>query len=155
MSEEQPRLAVPVSDRDHILGPPEATVTVVEYGDYECSTCGNAHPLIKRLLQERSGDIRFVFRHFPLSNVHAHASVAAQAAEAADLVQYALRLGLEIYRFQSDMNSDRFRRRVREDSESGALSGVRRTPTLFIHETVLSGKFEYDALLNAVDTARK
>ena len=78
-----PRLAVPVSDKDHAQGPPDAAVTLVEYGDYECPYCGNAYPVIKRLQQEMGPRLRFVFRNFPLNTVHAHAGVAAQAAEAA------------------------------------------------------------------------
>src|SRR5215213_5813051 len=117
-----PKLTLPVSsERDHAQGPDTAPVTLVEYGDYECPYCGQAYPIIKRL-QETLGDkLRFVFRNFPLNTLHAHAGVAAQAAEAAgaqgkfwemhdllyenqeeldesDLHKYALKLGLEFYK---------------------------------------------------------
>ena len=77
------RLALPVSDRDHILAPETATVTLVEYGDYECPYCGLAHPIVKELLRRFGDQLRFVFRHFPLIQVHPHAEHAAQAAEVA------------------------------------------------------------------------
>src|SRR5919199_5615233 len=77
------QLPLPVAERDHIQGPSTAPVTLVEYGDYECPYCGAAHPIVKEV-QRRLGDrLRFVFRHFPLTNVHPHAQHAAEAAEAA------------------------------------------------------------------------
>src|SRR3954449_11312049 len=83
LDEQRPRLAVPVTDRDHAIGPADAPVTLVEYGDYECPDCGNAFPEIKRLIGECGARLRFVFRNFPQYNIHPHASTAAQAAEAA------------------------------------------------------------------------
>jgi protein-disulfide isomerase len=77
------RLTVPVNDSDHVLGPDTAPVTLVEYGDYECPFCGAAHPVVQDLLRLREGTIRYVYRHFPLSNVHPHAELAAETAEAA------------------------------------------------------------------------
>src|SRR5688500_17302044 len=77
------KLSMPVSERDHSQGPPDAPVTLVEYGDYECPYCGKAYPIIKRLQKTVGDRLRFVFRNFPLNTIHAHASVAAQAAEAA------------------------------------------------------------------------
>src|SRR5947209_17279648 len=77
------RLALPVSDRDHILGPETAAVTLVEYGDYECPYCGLAHPIVKELLRRLRDQLRFAYRHFPLTQVHPHAVHAAPAAEAA------------------------------------------------------------------------
>ena len=169
-------LAVPVSERDHAQGPADAPVTLVEYGDYECPYCGKAHPIVKRI-QQRMGDrLRFVFRNFPLNTIHAHASVAAQAAESAgaqgkfwemhdllyenqdkladaDLSQYALRLGLEIYRFQSDLSGEVFSRRVEEDFRGGVRSGVNGTPTFFINGARYDGPHEYDALKHALEEA--
>ncbi len=132
LDQSQPRLAVEVTKRDHALGPANAPITLVEYGDYECPDCGNAYPVIKRLIAEMGPRLRFVFRNFPLYSVHPHASVAAQAAEAAaaqgrfwemhdllyehqkdladiEMSKFALRVGLEIYRFDADLGSERFR----------------------------------------------
>jgi protein-disulfide isomerase len=170
------QLAVTVTARDHARGQPDAPVTIVEYGDYECPYCGRTHPLVKRLLAERPQLVRFIFRHFPLNSVHPHASSAALAAEAAhaqgrfwemhdllfkhqddladaDLLSYALKTGLEIYRFESDLAGQRGARRIQDDVESGKQSGVTGTPTLFINGRRYSGKLEYDALLAAVNTA--
>ena len=171
-----PPLSVPVSDRDHAQGPSGAPVTLLEYGDYECPYCGRAYPIVKEI-QKRLGDrLRFVFRNFPLNNVHAHASVAAQAAEAAaaqgkfwemhdilyehqddladvDLERLAIRVGLELYKFDADLASQRFARRVREDVESGQASGVTGTPTFFINGRRYTGPRELEPLLAAVEEA--
>src|SRR5687768_812733 len=80
---EAPRLAVPVTETDHSIGPSNALLTLVEYGDYECPDCGNAEPAVRELRRTMTSELRFVFRNFPLRTVHAHAGVAAQAAEAA------------------------------------------------------------------------
>ena len=170
------RLAVPVTSADHSAGPTDAPVTLVEYGDYECPTCGNAWPVIKEL-QRRMGDrLRFIFRNFPQYTVHRHASVAAQAAEAAaaqgkfwpmhdllyqnqhnlenvDLDRYALKLGLEIYRFNTDISSERFAKRVRDDYEGGQRSGVKRTPTFFINNVQYTGARTFEPLLGALESA--
>jgi protein-disulfide isomerase len=171
----KPRLAAEVTERDHALGPASARVTLVEYGDYECPDCGNAYPIIKRLIKEMP-DLRFVFRNFPLSNVHPHASVAAQAAEAAaaqgrfwemhdqlyehqkeladlEMSRFALRLGLEIYRFEADLASERFARRVREDYESGIASGVAGTPTFFVNGVRFVGEKDEVTLREAIRSA--
>jgi protein-disulfide isomerase len=175
-SAEPPRLAVPVGDKDHARGPPDAAVTLVEYGDYECPYCGNAYPVIKRLRQEWEDRLRFVFRNFPLNTIHAHAGVAAQAAEAAaaqgkfwemhdllyehqhdladaDLVNYALKLGLEVYRFESDLSGETFATRVSEDFRGGVRSGVNGTPTFFINGVRYGGPHDYDSLKSALERA--
>ncbi len=78
-------LGVPVGPgRDHVRGPHEAPVTVVEYGDYECPFCGQAEPVVRELLAD-FGDVRYVWRHLPLTDVHPHAQLAAEAAEVAAL----------------------------------------------------------------------
>jgi Na+:H+ antiporter, NhaA family len=166
-------LTLPVGERDHVLGPADAPLTLLEYGDYECSYCARSVPVVRRLREEYGERLRFVFRHFPLNSVHPHASQAAQAAEAAaaqgrfwemhdllyanqdhledmDLLQLALKVGLEIYRFRSDVTSERFVRRVREDLESGQASGVRRTPTFFVNGRRIEER-GYDDLKQALE----
>jgi len=167
-------LAVPVHAADHAAGPENAPVTLVEYGDYECPYCGNAWPVVKEL-QRRMGDrLRFVFRNFPQNTVHAHASVAAQAAEAAaaqgkfwemhdllyenqddlaDVEQYALRIGLEIYQFNSDLAGEKYSKKVRDDFRGGVRSGVNGTPTFFINGVRYDGEHTFDAMLPALENA--
>jgi protein-disulfide isomerase len=161
---------------DHAQGSSEAPVTIVEYGDFECPYCGRAYPILRQLRQELGDQIRLIYRHFPLNSVHPHASVAAQAAEAAgaqgkfwemhsmlfenqdalenvDFDQYALRVGLEVYRFRADLSSERFSRRVQRDFESGSQLGVSKTPTLFINGVKYDGPLEYESILKAVRAA--
>ena len=168
-------LAVPVTETDHAIGAPDAPVTLVEYGDYECPYCAAAHPIVKRLRATLGDRLRFVFRNFPLNSVHPHASVAAQAAEAAaaqgkfwpmhdvlyghqatladhGMDEFALRVGLEIYKFNADVSSERFAKRVREDFEGGQASGVTGTPTFFINGVRYTGEKEYDAMLAAIES---
>jgi protein-disulfide isomerase len=173
------QLAVPVDPaRDHLLGAPNAPVTVLEYGDYECPDCGRAYPLLKKLQARYPNKVLFVFRHFPLFTVHQHASMAAQAAEAAaaqkkfwemhnllyehqvelantDLTHHALKLGLELYRFDAALGDGTYRRRVEEDYASGQRSGVTATPTLFINGAKYEGPMELEALSKAIDNAIK
>jgi protein-disulfide isomerase len=149
-------LTLPVSEeRDHIQGPPTALVTLVEYGDFECPHCGMAHPIVKAIQEEFGDELRFVYRHFPLTQVHPHAERAAEAAEAAgaqgqfwemhdtlfenqgalddeDLLEYAQELGLDVLAFRRDLLAGTFKPRVREDFMSGVRSGVNGTPTFFI-----------------------
>jgi protein-disulfide isomerase len=176
LDQHAPHLSMPVSERDHTQGPPDAPVTLLEYGDYECPYCGKAYPLVKQVQGLLGDRLRFAFRNFPLNTVHPHASIAAQAAEAAaaqgkfwemhdllfehqddladaDLVQYALKLGLEVYRFEADLSSEVFAPRVREDFRSGVRSGVNGTPTFFINGARYNGENEADALLAALRSA--
>ena len=176
LQQHHPRLAVPVDHRDHAQGPREAPVTLVEYGDYECPYCGNAYPLVKRIAGEMGPRLRFVFRNFPMNTVHSHAGIAAQAAEAAaaqgkfwemhdllfehqhdltdsDMVAYALRIGLEPYRFESDLSGEVFAPRVRDDFNGGVRSGVNGTPTFFINGARYDGPHEYDPLKRALEDA--
>ena len=174
LEQHAPRLAIPVTEKDHAQGPADAPVTLVEYGDYECPYCGKAYPVVKEL-QQRMGDrLRFVFRNFPLNTLHEHAGVAAQAAEAAaaqgkfwemhdmlyehqddlaDVQQYALRIGLEIYRFDADMSGERFATRVRDDFRGGVRSGVNGTPTFFINDVRYNGEHTVEAMLPALENA--
>jgi NhaA family Na+:H+ antiporter len=169
----KPGLSLAVTERDHAIGPPDAPVTLVEYGDYECPDCGNAFPEIKRLIAELGSRLRFVFRNYPLYSIHPHAGVAAMAAEAADaqgkfwemhdllyrnqknladveIGRLALRAGLEIYQFDADLGSERFARRVSEDFESGQQSGVTGTPTFFINGVRYVGEKDYASLRAAI-----
>ncbi|HZL36466.1 MAG TPA: thioredoxin domain-containing protein [Tepidisphaeraceae bacterium] len=169
-------LSVPVTGRDHIRDWPDAPLTLLEYGDYECDYCGRAHPVVRALREQFGQRMRFVFRNFPHANIHPHASMAAQAAEAAgaqgkfwemhdllyehqsalgsaELTHYALQAGLELYRFEADMDSQRFARKVAEDHQSGVASGVKRTPTFFINGIRHDGPFDFDTLNNALNAA--
>jgi protein-disulfide isomerase len=169
-------LTVPVSERDHTLGPTTAPVTLVEYGDYECPFCGQAHPVVAQLHQLLGHRLRIVFRHFPLTTVHPHAQLAAEAAEAAGaqgkfwemhdvlfehqhaldadaLVQYAAALSLDLRRFGSDLAQHRHAPRVREHFLSGARSGVNGTPSFFINGVRHNGSYDFDTLLTAIEEA--
>jgi Na+/H+ antiporter NhaA len=162
-------------NRDHFRGPIDAPVTVVEYGDFECPYCGRAEPVVRELLQE-FGDVRYVWRHLPLSDVHANAQLAAEAAEAAarqdafwemhdllfkhqdalrprDLISYAQELGLDFERFTDDLREHTGSARVAEDVDSADLSGVSGTPTFFINGRRHYGAYDIAALSQAVRAA--
>ena len=170
---ERPRLTVPVSEPDHVLGPATAPVTLVEYGDYECPFCGAAHRSVERVLQVMGNDLRFAFRHFPLSQIHPHAYQAAEAAEAAgaqgrfwemhdllfesqdrlglrDLIGYAGALGLDLERFVTDLRGHAHAGRLREDFLSGVRSGVNGTPTFFVNGLRHDGGYDVEVLLEAL-----
>jgi len=171
-------LAVPVDpDRDHIRGPKQdALVTLVEYGDFECPYCGQAEPAVRELISQY-GELRFVFRHLPLTEVHPHAQLAAEAAEAAaeqgsfwemhdvlmdhqgalnlsDLVRYAGELGLNTERFAADLRKHAGAARIAEDVDSADLATVSGTPTFFINGNRYYGAFDLAALSEAVHTAK-
>ncbi len=167
------KLTLPVSERDHIQGPDTAPVTLVEYGDYECPYCGQAYPIIKNI-QERLGDkLRFVFRNFPVTQVHPHAQHSAEAAESAGsqnkfwemhdylyenqqklddkyLRQYASALGLDVIRFDDEMAKHIHASRVREDFMSGIRSGVNGTPTFYVNGIRYDDSWDEEALLAAI-----
>ena len=158
-----PDLTEPVDDvRDHIRGPLDAPVTLVEYGDFECPHCGRAAPVVKELLEEFDDRLRLVFRHLPLPDVHPNAALAAEAAEAAhaqgafwpmhdllfsrqhalaygDLVRYAAELGLDVAQFEDDLRSGRHAPRVAQDVNSAEEAGVAGTPTFFVNEVLFRG----------------
>ena len=169
-------LAVPVDpERDHLRGPAEAPVTVVEYGDLECPYCGKAEPIVRELLAD-FGDVRYVWRHLPLSDVHPNAQLAAEASEAAaaqgafwemhdlllehkgklrlrDLVAYAERLELDLDRFRDDLRRHVHAPRVEEDVDSADISGVTGTPTFFVNERRHDGAYDIETLSAAVRAA--
>jgi Na+/H+ antiporter NhaA len=162
--------------RDHIRGPELAPVTVVEYGDFQCPYCGRAEPVIRELLTE-FGDVRYVWRHLPLQDVHPRAQLAAEAAEAAAeqgafwpmhdlllerqddlrpdaLVRYAGELGLDTERFERELREHVHTRRVAEDVDSADLSGVSGTPTFFVDGRRHYGAYDIEALSAAVRASR-
>jgi Na+/H+ antiporter NhaA len=169
-------LAVPVDEgRDHLRGPAGAPVTIVEYGDFECPYCGRAEPVVRELLAA-FGDVRYVWRHLPLSDVHPNAQRAAEAAEAAamqggfwsmhdlllvhqdaltppDLRRYATEIGLDVERFTDDVRGHVHGTRVAEDADSADLSGVSGTPTFFINGKRHHGAYDIETLKAAVKAA--
>ncbi len=170
-------LAEPVDpERDHIRGPVDAPVTVLEYGDFECPYCGQAEPVVRELLRD-FGDVAYVWRHLPLNDVHPRAQQAAEASEAAanqgafwemhdllldhqdalqeeDLVGYAEELGLDVDRFQEDLRTRAGVRRVAEDVDSADISGVSGTPTFFVNGLRHYGAYDVATLSAAVKAAR-
>ncbi|MFE1521249.1 Na+/H+ antiporter NhaA [[Kitasatospora] papulosa] len=171
-------LAEPVDERrDHIRGPLDAPVTLVEYGDFECPYCGLAEPVVRELLAAFGDDVRYVWRHLPLADVHPNAQLAAEAAEAATmqgrywemhdvllthqgalqvkhLLAYAEQIGLDGDRFRSDLGNRAGAERVAEDLESADLSQVSGTPTFFVNGRRHYGAYDIATLSTAVRTAR-
>ncbi len=165
------------SGRDHIRGPEGAPVTLVEYGDFECTYCGQAEPVIRELLAEFDDDLRYVWRHLPLNDVHGHAQLAAEAAEGAgaqgkfwemydallahqdDLTPraiggYAQELGLDLKRFWDELRRHEHAPRVSEDVAGADASGVSGTPTFFINGRRHQEAYDVDTLTAAVRAAR-
>jgi protein-disulfide isomerase len=166
-----------VTEADHVLGSPDGLVTLIEYGDFQCPHCGAAYPLLKRV-QERLGDrLRFVFRHFPLAEIHPNAEHAAEAAESVSaqagpgafwamhdllfenqrnlldrmLLVYAEKAGADPAVVSSDLETGRYRDVVRESFLGGARSGVNGTPTLFIDGIRYDGPREEEILVSALE----
>jgi Na+/H+ antiporter NhaA len=170
-------LAVAVDpERDHLRGPGDAPVTVVEYGDFECPYCGQAEPVIRELLRD-FGDVRYVWRHLPLNDVHPHTQLAAEAAEAAseqgafwemhdvllthqdalerdDLIAYAESLALDVERFADDLDRHAGAARIAEDVDGADLSSVSGTPTFFVNGRRHYGAYDIESLSDAVRAAR-
>jgi protein-disulfide isomerase len=170
------KLKPPVGPGDHVLGRETAPVTLVEFGDYECPHCAAAHPIVKEVLRRAGPDVRFAFRNFPLTEMHPHAFLAAEAAEAAaaqdqfwpmhdqlfenqqalepeDLVGYAKALRLDVERFAADLSRDAFAQKVKSDFSSGVRSGVNGTPTFFIDGVRFDDSWDPDTLLAALADA--
>ena len=177
----QGRLAPPIADltvpvdpeRDHLRGPPDAVLTLVQYGDYECPYCRSTAPVIRRLMERFDGRLRFVPRHFPLPDVHPYAALAAEAAEAAgaqgrfwemhelmyerqdhlqlpDLIRYAGELGLDLAAFEEDLLASRFADRIASDVEGGESAGVAGTPTFFVNDRRFAGAYDLESLERAL-----
>jgi protein-disulfide isomerase len=170
------QLAEPVTDDDHIRGPATAPVTLVEYGDYQCPYCGAAHPILKELLRQRPAEVRMVYRHFPLTNVHQYAELAAEVAEAAgarqqfwqmhdwlfthqeELSPVTLRLGVEqlglsVEEVDLELRDHLYLDRIHRDFIGGVRSGVNGTPTFFINGIRHDHGYTLPELLLAVDEA--
>jgi protein-disulfide isomerase len=169
-------LKIPVSDQDHAQGPPSAPVTLVEYGDYECPHCGSAHPIVKRLQKHYGDRLRFVFRNFPLTQIHPMAEPAAEAAEFAAahgkfwemhdaiyenqtelslelLGDLADKLGLPADGLGNALDNHEYLEKVRSDFSGGVRSGVNGTPTFFINGNRHEDSFDYETLVEAIDAA--
>ena len=167
-----------LSPVDHILGNPDAKLTLVEYGDYECPACIQAEPLVRHLVETEGHRLRFVFRHYPLVEVHPWAELAAEAAEAAAaqgkfwpmhhllfaqkqhlhaaaLAAYAESIGLNMLRYHGEMNDRIYTQRVQEHRHAGDRSGLRATPTFFLKDAVVDVSFGFEKLAAAVHTALK
>ncbi len=171
-------LAVPVSERDHSQGPATASVTLVQYGDYEWPYTRQSTTIVRAIQQQLGDKLRFVFRNFPLTEIHPHALHAALAAEAAaaqgkfwqmhdyifhhqhtledaDLEQFAEAVSLDMQQFAHAMAEQRALARIEEDVEGGERSGVQGTPTFFINGVLYRGSWEHDALLAALQAASR
>ena len=156
-------LIPPLGPRDHVEGPADARITLVEYGDFECPHCGYAYPIVKEVQRALAGTLLFAYRHFPLNRIHEHAEHAAEIAEAAgehngkfwqmhdvlfehqdalddpQLIAHAAALGVDPKWAAAALLEGRFRSKVREDFESGVRSGVNGTPTFFINGVRFEG----------------
>src|SRR3981081_905596 len=175
-NDEIARLSLAVGERDHIQGPVDAAVTLVEYGDYECPHCGRAYPIVKAIQQRMGPRLRFVYRNFPLRESHPHAQQAAEAAEAAgapgkfwemhdrlferqfaldgeDLIEYAGDLGINVAGVAEELGGGVYEPRVREDFRSGVTSGVNGTPTFFINGARHDDSWELEPLLATLEEA--
>lgn len=170
------RLTLPVNDADHRAGDPASPVNLVEYGDYQCSTCKMSFPVIKQLEKELGDKLSFVFRHFPLSTIHPFAKKAAEAAEAAalqnkfwemhDLLyknqlsmsddlfpQLAKELNLNLKQFETDRQSPALAEKIEAQFEAGVRSGVNGTPCFYINDERYDGDPSYETLKQALIAA--
>ena len=168
------RLLAPIFGQDHIQGLANAAVTLIEYGDYQCVTCGTAHQLIKAI-QQQLNDLCFVFRHFPQPQIHPYARRAAEAAQAAAvqgqfwqmhdtlfshqqalgndyLVEYAYNLGLDVPKFLQDISTQVHIARINQDIASGLQLGVMVAPALFINGIQYAGGWNLEQLMAAIVT---
>ena len=164
------QLRIPVTGEDHSMGPEDAPITLVEYGDYQCSHCAEVHSKIKHIVTKAMpGEIRFVFRNFPLSQMHTHAFTGALAAEAASLqnrfwdfhdsifenqnllspdgiFQFAEWQDLHLEQFQEDLNKEDLKLRIHQDFMGGVRSGVNTTPTFYLNDRRYDGPIDVSSL---------
>lgn len=169
-----PKLTIAVSNEDQAQGSASAPCTLVEYGDYQCSNCGEAHPLVKRLQRHFGSKLRFVFRNFPMTRLHAQAENAAQVAEFAGahgkfweahdlLLENQLRLGdafyaeiaeqtgLDAAELRNALEKQTFLKRVRDDFGGGVRSGVNGTPTFYINGERFNGPIDFEHMASAIE----
>lgn len=167
-------LLLPDDATDHIQGPAFAPVALIEYGDFECPSCLQAHAALKVILPHFGPQLRFVFRHFPLREVHPHAELAAEAAEAAGaqgkfwpmyellftnqqhlkekhLLDYAGQIGLDLPRYQNEMKDHVYLQRVQENMQGGRHLGVRSTPAFYVNGLLIDVSFGFQPLHEAID----
>ncbi len=168
-----PKLKIPVSKEDHFQGPDKASLVLVEYGDYQCPHCGRAYPIVKRLQKALGDKLKFVFRNFPLSEVHPDALNAAKVAEGAalqgkfwemhdilfekqenldvdSLTQYAEKLKLDVEELNEAVAASEVEERVSTDFEGGVRSGVNGTPTFFVNGFRYDGDWSYGPFLKSL-----
>jgi protein-disulfide isomerase len=166
-------LKVPVTQHDHIRGPVNAPITLVEYGDYECPHCGLAYPIVNQVQLSFSGRMRFVYRHFPLTEIHPHAEIAAESAEFAGaaglfwdmhdalfenqsrlsittIFLIGAELGLPETAMRNALETGQYRNKVRNDFMGGVRSGVNGTPAFFINGVRHDGPYDYASLVSAI-----
>ena len=184
MSHDEAKPEAALSVAEHMLGDAQASVTLLEYGDYECPACIQAEPLTQHLVKAYGKRLRFVFRHFPLVEVHPHAELAAEAAEAAAaqgqfwpmhhllftqvhqvrsahhlalpaLATYAQTIGLDMIRFNAEMADRIYTQRVQEHRRAGEHSGLRATPAFFLNGAPVDVSFGFEKLEEAVQAALK
>jgi protein-disulfide isomerase len=172
-----PRLTLPVGARDHTVGPSEARLVLVEYGDYQCPYCGAAYPIVKQVQKRLGSQLRFIFRNFPLTNAHPYAERAAEVAEAAAaqgkfwqmhdflfenqsslgepafLFRHARALKLDDARLEREVAGHVYLPRVEEDYRSGIRSGVNGTPTFFVNDLRYDGAPQFEPLVAALQAA--
>jgi protein-disulfide isomerase len=169
-------LKTPIIPEDHIQGPENAAATLVEYGDYECPSCGQAYPIVKRVQKHFGKGLRFVFRNFPLNEMHPDAESAAETAEFAgahgkfwemhdalyenqeelgeqSYFEVAEKLGLSASDLRQALQEGKYQNRVRADFSSGVRSGVNGTPTFFINGKRHDGSYDYGSLVRAIEEA--
>src|SRR5437660_8819550 len=170
-----PKLEIPVTpERDHIEGPVNAALTLVEYGDYQCPFCGAAYPEVKKVQKDLGSKLRFVFRNFPLTNAHEFAQVAAETAEAANAqgkfwemhdflyehqrtlgdssvaLGYAKKQGLDTQRFEREISQHVYEKRIKDDFMGGVRSGVNGTPTFYVNGVRHDGPAEAEAIIESL-----
>jgi protein-disulfide isomerase len=169
-------LMLPVGPRDHSRGPDEAPLTLLEYGDFECPQCRQAYPVVRELERTLGDRLRFVFRHFPITNVHPRAQRAAETAEWAAaqgafwpmydslyesdgrlsdgrLIDIALAIGAPSASLPEAWTAHTFFSRVKEDFLSGLASGVTGTPSFFINGVRHDGAWDLASLTRALESA--
>lgn len=172
------KLKPAVNDTDHVQGNAHAAIELVEYGDYECPHCGRAYPIIKSIQKKLGDKLKFVFRNFPLAEIHPHATNAAVATEAAavqnkfwemhdiiyehqsrlddeDLIGYAKQIGLNVKQFETDFEKENTQQKVEDDFESGVRSGVNGTPSFFINGEKYNESWDEKLLLHYLENKAK